>query len=189
MNLWRQVLDRLEQVVEKTEYDTWFAPTRFLARKGDTVDIGVPSQRYIEEVRERYGAQIRSILDEITLERVNLHFVADASDPMSAPAPPPPTTDFAPPVFNPRYRFDTFVVGNSNQLAYAASKSISENPSTSFNPLFIYGGAGLGKTHLIQAIGQQIRGANPRMKVVYMSARSEERRVGKECRSRWSPYH
>src|SRR5580765_392339 len=60
MNLWRQVLDRLEQVVEKTEYDTWFAPTRFLARKGDTVDIGVPSQRYIEEVRERYGAQIRS---------------------------------------------------------------------------------------------------------------------------------
>jgi chromosomal replication initiator protein len=172
MNLWRQVLDRLEQVVEKTEYDTWFAPTRFLARKGDTVDIGVPSQRYIEEVRERYGAQIRSILDEITLERVNLHFVADASDPMSAPAPPLPTTDFAPPVFNPRYRFDTFVVGNSNQLAYAASKSISENPSASFNPLFIYGGAGLGKTHLIQAIGQQIRGANPRMKVVYMSADS-----------------
>src|SRR5213078_2913849 len=146
--------------------------TRFLARKGDTVDIGVPSQRYIEEVRERYGAQIRSILDEITLERVNLHFVADASDPMSAPAPPPPTTDFAPPVFNPRYRFDTFVVGNSNQLAYAASKSISENPSASFNPLFIYGGAGLGKTHLIQAIGQQIRDRNPGIKLVYMSAES-----------------
>ena len=172
MNLWRQVLDRLEQVVERTEYDTWFAPTRFLARKGDTVDIGVPSQRFIEEVRDRYGPRIRSILDEISPERVNLHFVADASDPMGAPAPPPTTTDFAQPVFNPRYRFGSFVVGNSNQLAYAASKSISENPSGSFNPLFIYGGAGLGKTHLIQAIGQQLRDANPRMKVVYMSADS-----------------
>jgi chromosomal replication initiator protein len=171
MNLWRQVLDRLEQVVERTEYDTWFAPTRFLARKGDTVDIGVPSQRFIEEVRDRYGPRIRSILDEISPERVNLHFVADASDPMSAPA-PPTTIDFAQPVFNPRYRFGSFVVGNSNQLAYAASKSISENPSGSFNPLFIYGGAGLGKTHLIQAIGQQLRDANPRMKVVYMSADS-----------------
>src|SRR5258708_13834896 len=169
MNLWRQVLDRLEQVVERTEYDSWFARTRFLARKGDTVDIGVPSQRFIEEVRDRYGPRIRSILDEISPERVNLHFVADASDPMSAPA-PPTTTDFAQPVFNPRYRFGSFVVGNSNQLAYAASKSIAENPSGSFNPLFIYGGAGLRKTHLIPAIGPQARAQRPEMKVVYLSA-------------------
>src|SRR5258708_13193266 len=168
MNLWRQVLDRLEQVVERTEYDTWFAPTRFLARKGDTVDIGVPSQRFIEEVRDRYGPRIRFILDEISPERVNLHFVADASDPMSAPA-PPTTTDFAQPVFNPRYRFGSFVVGNSNQLAYAASKSISENPSGSFNPLFIYGGAGLGKTHLIQPNGHPPPHAHPPLKVVYIS--------------------
>jgi len=73
-------------------------------------------------------------------------------------------------LFNPRYRFDTFVVGNSNQLAYAASLSIAENPSGSFNPLFIYGGAGLGKTHQIQAVGQQIRERNPEKKVVYISA-------------------
>jgi chromosomal replication initiator protein len=163
----------LQQVVERTEYETWFAPTRFLARKGDMVDVGVPSQRFIEEVRERYGPQIRSILDDISPERVNLHFVADAAEPMSATAaPPPPTADFPLPIFNPRYRFNSFVVGSSNQLAYAASKAISENPSGSFNPLFIYGGAGLGKTHLIQAIGQQIHHANPRMKVVYMSADS-----------------
>jgi chromosomal replication initiator protein len=173
MNVWRQVLDRLEQVVDRTEYDTWFAPTRFLARKGETVDVGVPSQRFIEEVRERYGPQIRSILDEISPERVHLHFVADANEPMnSTPFPPAPTTDFAPPVFSPRYRFDTFVVGSSNQLAYAASKSIADNLSGSFNPLFIYGGAGLGKTHLIQAIGQQLREVSPRLKVVYMSADS-----------------
>jgi chromosomal replication initiator protein len=172
MNLWRQVLDRLEQVVERTEYDTWFAPTRFLARKADTVDVGVPSQLFIEEIRDRYGPRIRSVLDEISPERVNLRFIADAVDPMSAPPPPSPTTDFSAPLFNPRYRFDSFVVGNSNQLAYAASKSITETRSGSYNPLFIYGGAGLGKTHLIQAIGQQLRNANPGMKVVYMSADS-----------------
>src|SRR5258708_13589485 len=148
MNLWRQVLDRLEQVVERTEYDTWFAPTRFLARKGDTVDVGVPSQLFIEEVRDRYGPRIRSVLDEISPERVNLRFIADAVDPMSAPAPPSPTTDFLPPLFNPRYRFDSFVVGNSNQLAYPASKSITETRRSSANPPFIYGGAGPTQPHL-----------------------------------------
>ncbi len=175
MNVWRQVLDRLEQVVEKTEYDTWFAPTRFLARKGDTVDVGVPSQQFIEEIRERYGAQIRLILDNVSHGRINLQFIADAdSEPdgtlFSPPAPPP--SDFSPPRFGTRYRFDTFVVGSSNQLAHAASKASAENPGGAYNPLFIYGGAGLGKTHLIQAIGQELLESNPALKVVYMSADS-----------------
>lgn len=174
MNIWLEVLDRLEQVVDRTEYETWFAPTRFLAQKGDTIDVGVPSQRFIDEVRQRYGAQLRSILDDVSFERLNLHFVADATAGSSFPplpaAPPPP--EFSAPIFNPRYRFEAFVVGNSNQLAFAGAKAIAENPSGSFNPLFIYGGAGLGKTHLIQAIGQQIRDINPRMKVIYMSADS-----------------
>ena len=73
----------------------------------------------------------------------------------------PPKDELPAAIFNPRYRFESFVVGSSNQLAYAASKSIAENPSGSFNPLFIYGGAGLGKTHLIQAIGQQMRESRP----------------------------
>jgi chromosomal replication initiator protein len=175
MNVWRQILDRLEQVVDRTEYEAWLAPTRFLAQKGDTLDIGVPSQRAIEEIRERYGQRIRSLLDELSPERLKIQFVPDSAesfDPMSAPAPPALTTDFVAPVFNRSYRFDTFVVGSSNQLAYAASKSIAENPSGSFNPLFIYGGAGLGKTHLIQAIGQAILERDPKLKVVYMSADS-----------------
>ena len=175
MNVWREVLDRLEQVIDRSEYDAWFAPTRFLARKGDTIDVGVPSQRFIEEVRDRYGAQLRSILDEVSSERLSLHFVADASsggadDEIILPPAVHVAPDFLKPILNPRYRFETFVVGNSNQLAYAGAKSIAENPSASFNPLFIYGGAGLGKTHLIQAIGQQIRDRNPGIKLVYMSA-------------------
>jgi chromosomal replication initiator protein len=150
MNIWKQVLSRLEQVIERTEYVNWFAPTRFLAQRGEIIDVSVPSQRFVDEIRDRFGNQIRSALLEISREES-----------------PPPAA-----VFNPRYRFATFVVGNSNQLAHAASLSIAENPSGSFNPLFIYGGAGLGKTHLIQAIGQQIKIKSPGMKLVYMSADS-----------------
>ncbi len=172
MNLWTQVLDRLEQTVDRTEYENWFASTRFLAQRGDTIDVSVPSQRYVEEIRERFGPRIRSILDDISLDRLNLHLVADASASPSVPLdlPPTPPVDLPQSIFNPRYRFETFVVGKSNELAFAASKSISENPSGSFNPLFIYGGAGLGKTHLIQAVAQQIRERNPTFKVIYMSA-------------------
>jgi chromosomal replication initiator protein len=172
MNLWKQVLDRLEQTVDRTEYENWFASTRFLAQRGDTIDVSVPSQKYVEEIRERFGPRIRSILDDISLDRLNLHLVADASDSPIVPLdlPPTPPVDLPQSTFNPRYRFETFVVGKSNELAFAASKSISENPSGSFNPLFIYGGAGLGKTHLIQAVAQQIRERNPTFKVIYMSA-------------------
>src|SRR5512142_2539401 len=173
MNVWKQVLARLEQVIDRTEYVTWFAPTRFSAQKGDTVDVAVPSQRFIDEIRERFGPQIRSILTEVSPERLQVHFLID---PDATPiddipvAAAPPRDDLPAAVFNPRYRFETFVVGKSNELAWSASKSIAENPSGSFNPLFIYGGAGLGKTHLIQAIGQQIRKSNANAKVVYMSA-------------------
>ena len=171
MSTWNQVLARIEQVVDRTEYETWLAPTRFVGQKGDTLDVAVPSQRYVDEIRERFGARIRGVLNEITPERVQVHFVVDSTvrDDLGMQL-PPSKEEIPAAVFNPRYRFDTFVVGGSNQLAYAASKSIAENPSGSFNPLFIYGGAGLGKTHLIQAIGHQVRELRPNLKVAYMSA-------------------
>ena len=174
MNLWNQVLDRLEEIIDKREYQTWFRPTSFLAAKGETIDVRVPDETFIDTISGRYSQQIRSILNELSADRMRIQFVSDNSptaiDPSRVTAPAP--VDLPVSVFNPRYRFSTFVVGSSNQLAYAASLSIAENPSGSFNPLFIYGGAGLGKTHLIQAIGQQLRAAHPQMKVVYMSADS-----------------
>jgi chromosomal replication initiator protein len=172
MSTWSQVLSRIEQIVDRTEYDTWLAPTRFMGQKGETLDIGVPSQRYVDEIRERFGAQIRGLLNEVSPERVQINFVIDPTVPDIAPQFVPPKDELPAATFNRRYRFDSFVVGNSNQLAYAASKSIAENPSGSFNPLFIYGGAGLGKTHLIQAIGQQIRESRSNLKIAYMSADS-----------------
>src|SRR4051812_15125073 len=174
MNLWKQVLDRLEQTIDRTQFETWFAPTRFLAQKGDTIDVSVPSQRFVSEIRQNYAQQIRAILDEMSTDHLNLHLVADTegNSEMNIPLGPPPSAELPLSIFNPRYRFETFVVGKSNELAFAASKSIAENPAGSFNPLFIYGGAGLGKTHLIQAIGQQLRDSTAGTKVVYMSADS-----------------
>ena len=174
MNLWNEVLLRLEQTVDRSEYETWFAPTTFLAARGDTIEVRVPDERFVDAISDRYSPQIRSILSQLAADRTKIHFVADASAHQQTPAGAAPTPAVEPPtaLFNPRYRFNTFVVGNSNQLAYAASLSIAEKPSGSFNPLFIYGGAGLGKTHLIQAIGQQMKQHNPALKVVYMSADS-----------------
>ena len=175
MNIWKQVLTRLEQVVDRPEYVSWFSPTRFLSQRGDIIEVSVPSQRFVDEIRDRFGNQIRTALTDISPDKVQIQFVVqgngEAENVSFAPA-APPRDELPPATFNPRYRFSTFVVGNSNQLAYAASLSIAENPSGSFNPLFIYGGAGLGKTHLIQAIGQQIKNQSPNMKVVYMSADS-----------------
>jgi chromosomal replication initiator protein len=174
MNVWKQVLSRVEQVVDRTDYDNWFATTRFVAQKGDTLDIAVPTQRHIDEIRERYGTQIRSALNEISPERLQIHFVVEGNglDDISSSMTPPPVREDHLPIstFNPRYRFEAFVMGKSNELAYAAAKSIAENPSGSFNPLFIYGGAGLGKTHLIQAIGNQILQHNPAAKIRYIHA-------------------
>jgi chromosomal replication initiator protein len=172
MNVWKQVLSRVEQLVDRSDYENWFASTRFVAQKGDTMDIAVPSQRHIDEIRERYGPQIRSALNEISPERIEIHFLIDSGTREDTLQPVQSREEIPTAQFNPRYRFESFVAGKSNELAYAAAKSISENPSGSFNPLFIYGGAGLGKTHLIQAIGQQIREIFPRRKVAYMSADS-----------------
>jgi chromosomal replication initiator protein len=175
-NLWSQVLHELERNVPSSEFEDWLRPTFLLARKGDTLDVRVPDRRTMDQITLRYGSDIRKILDEIASPRMKVHFVTDAasSAPEETSSPPDEKSslDLPQSIFNPRYTFDTFVVGGSNQLAYAASQSIAENPSGSFNPLFIYGGAGLGKTHLIQAIGQRIRRAHPKMKVVYMSADS-----------------
>ncbi len=175
MNLWNQVLERLEQRIGRSEYNTWFQPTAFLGEKGETLDVRVPDGTFVDQISERYTHQIRSILQELGSDRIKVHFVPDQASGESRayqPPPAPPETDLPLAVFNPRYTFGTFVVGNSNQLAYAASLSIAENPSGSFNPLFIYGGAGLGKTHLIQAIGQQLKRSRPHFKIVYMSADS-----------------
>ncbi len=178
MNLWDQVLRQLQADIPGVEYDAWLRDTELLAQKGEKLEVRVPTDRTAVEISNRFGTRIREVLNELASPRTFATFVADATSsptyqPERSPSHAPlQELDFVSSVFNPRYTFETFVQGPSNQLASAASRSIAENPSGSFNPLFIYGGAGLGKTHLIQAIGHQLREKHPTMKVVYMSADS-----------------
>jgi len=174
MSLWDRVLSRLEDSLDPAEFDTWFRPTSILAEKSGNLDIRVPDERFVEVISYRYIGDIRSILDDVADEPTTIHLIPDSSS--GAQEHPSSSGSMGAEVvsarFNPRYRFETFVVGNSNQLAYAASLSTAENPSGSYNPLFIYGGAGLGKTHLIQAIGHKIQEIDSSRRVVYMSADS-----------------
>src|SRR6266581_3489142 len=100
MNLWKQVLNRLEHEIDRGQFETWFAPTRFLAQKGETIDVGLPSQKCVEGIRDRYRSQIRNILDELGDDPVKIHFVADAD--ILSTAPPtsqPPVSDLPASIF------------------------------------------------------------------------------------------
>src|SRR5437763_1434904 len=117
MNLWKQVLDRLEQTIDRTQFETWFAPTRFLAQKGDTIDVGVPSQRFVSEIRQNYAQQIRSILDEMSTDHLNLHLVADTElgGELNVPVGPPPTAAEEPVAgVNARYHTQKHIVFTSD---------------------------------------------------------------------------
>src|SRR5260370_27157476 len=108
MNIWKQVLDRLEQDIDRTEYVTWFAPTRFLAQKRDTLDVSVPSQRFVDAIRERYSQQLRNILGDVATDRLNLRFITDAVTAFDLSPVPISTATEVPistSIFNPWYRF------------------------------------------------------------------------------------
>ena len=136
--------------------------------------VQVPNSRFAAWIPETFGA----LLDEaLQLEEVagrRLRFVPRVEDSRAATADdsPSPVARAASPLatLNPRYTFDSFVVGSSNQFAHAAARAVAEAPSKAYNPLFVYGGVGLGKTHLLHAIGNAVAAANPAFSIVYLSA-------------------
>ncbi len=181
MNLWDEILQKIESKVNRHSFNTWFRPTRLLFESGSTVSVLVPNTHFRDWLNKHYSGVIHESLDEIHRPEIEVVFETDppkdeASDqPAAGPElQQPPKTQPVPthpaPVLNPRYRFDSFVVGTSNQFAHAAARAVAETPSKAYNPLFIYGGVGLGKTHLLHAIGCQILEQTPAVKLVYISA-------------------
>ena len=181
MNLWDEILQKIESKVNRHSFNTWFRPTRLLIESGSTVSVLVPNTHFRDWLNKHYSGVIHESLDEIHRPEIEVVFETDspkdeASDlPAAGPGfQQPPNTQPVPthpaPVLNPRYRFDSFVVGTSNQFAHAAARAVAETPSKAYNPLFIYGGVGLGKTHLLHAIGCQILEQTPAVKLVYISA-------------------
>ncbi|HXW57001.1 MAG TPA: chromosomal replication initiator protein DnaA [Candidatus Cybelea sp.] len=174
MTLWDKILQHTERRVNPHSFATWFRPTRQESADGDRLVIRVPTRLFSKRLKETYGELLKAVLAEIGQPQLALDFICAEVEPAPAGTPVSQQArldfDSATSQLNPRYTFDTFVVGASNQFAHAAAKAVAEQPSKSYNPLFLYGGVGLGKTHLMQAIGHDLKRRNPALRLTYISA-------------------
>ena len=178
-NLWDACLRRLEQEIPAQQFNTWIRPLAPEAGDAsDTLVLTAPNRFVLELVRERFAARIERLAAETSGRPLGLRLVlarvAEVA-PVRAQAPTPPRGVEAPTVqerarLNPAFTFDSFVTGKANQLARAAALQVAENPGVSYNPLFVYGGVGLGKTHLVQAIGNQLADQKPQARIRYTHA-------------------
>jgi len=178
-NLWDRVLSRVETKVNRHTFYTWFKPTAFLADEGASLRVRVPNGLFRDWLTKHHSTVLNEAMTELGRSGTIVAFVTDEGPPDPAPALPVLTAadiegtarDDAPTgSLAPRYSFDTFVVGPSNQFAHAACRAVAEAPSRSYNPLFIYGGVGLGKTHLMHAIGHYVLNHLPSLKLTYISS-------------------
>jgi len=173
-NLWNQALDILETELSKPSFETWLKNTELIAIKKNKAFISVPNEFAKDWLESRYHHLIKGTLELILKEDMLLTFVLP-NEKGSIPIKEENTTNkqdnYPLPVhLNPKYTFDSFVIGNSNRFAHAASLAVAESPAKAYNPLFIYGGVGLGKTHLMHAIGHYVLSNFPNHKVEYFSS-------------------
>ena len=175
---WDKFLEHVKARVSINTFTTWFQPTRLHRSEGETLYIQIPSAVFRQVLTRTYGDIIKAVFHEIGTPNVKVQYVCGEDEQgQAATAAAPAKTGQAKLDFessdhqlNPRYTFDTFVVGKSNEFAHAASRAVAEQPSKAYNPLFLYGGVGMGKTHLMHAIGHTIKKRNPAMRLSYVSA-------------------
>ena len=177
--LWQETLEKLKSELSKPSFETWLSSTRLLHIDGDTLIISVPNEFAKDWLESRYAPLIRSSVQSVLGHSVSLRFIIPSpngsygEDPILSTPITPITSlqnEIIPNSLNTKYTFDTFVIGNSNRFAHAASLAVAESPAKSYNPLFIYGGVGLGKTHLMHAIGHHVLQRSPSTKVLYVSS-------------------
>jgi chromosomal replication initiator protein len=176
-NLWDACLRRLEQELPAQQFNTWIRPLApEVGEAADTLVLAAPNRFVLELVRERFAARIERLATETSGRELGLRLVlARAVEAAARAVPVAPRTPEIPSNLerarlNPAFSFDSFVTGKANQLARAAAMQVAENPGVSYNPLFVYGGVGLGKTHLVQAIGNQLADHRPQARIRYIHA-------------------
>src|SRR5690348_11093973 len=186
-NPWLRVLDALEKKINRHSYDTWLKPTKYSHSTGPVLFVRVPTAEF-RHVGDKYADLIQEALDNLNMDCHDVQFVTPEDDPAATPVRHDGGLS-APPVsigahagsqsrfdwdgaaqLQPRYTFDAFVIGSGNQFAHAACQAVSQRPSKAYNPLFLYGGVGMGKTHLMQAIGHEIKRMMPQSSICYVSS-------------------
>ncbi len=170
MNIWSTVLETLKKRVSPQAYNDWLRPTYEISQDDKQVRVKVPNDRFREHIKDQYIPLIEDILAQRDLQHIRIDFVTD-SVPTQLTLHQEEKKDEIPvrPPLNPRYSFEEFVAGPFNQFAHAAAQAVAFNLSRAYNPLFIYGGSGLGKTHLLHAIGWTAFNSNPKMRLIYIS--------------------
>jgi chromosomal replication initiator protein len=190
-NPWVRVLDALEKKVNRNSYETWLKPTRYDHAQGAVLFVRVPNPEFCH-IGERYGDLISEAMENLGMEFLDVEFVteeepqskgkavqadkahnespASLEKPVASPAQQQRFDWDGAAQLNPKYTFDDFVTGAGNQFAHAAALAVGERPSKAYNPLFLYGGVGMGKTHLMQAIGHEIKKRQPEKSICYVSS-------------------
>jgi chromosomal replication initiator protein len=179
MNLWEQVLERVEPKLNAQVFDTWLKPTQQISMSEGTLEVAVPSAFFAEWISNNYLPILRASLSEVYSGDLAIRFRASPAREEARGPGRPPADRFlrrnpilqTPPMagLSPKYTFDTFVVSSSNQFAHAAAKAVAEQPGMHYNPLYIYGGVGLGKTHLMHAIGNHLARSRPDLRQRYLT--------------------
>src|SRR6516225_4804903 len=192
-NPWVLVLGALEKKINRHSYETWLKPTRFSHSEGPTLFVRVPNPDFCH-IGEKYGDLISEAIENLGMEYQDVEFVTDpeqrakkdaraaekeaAESVADASVPTDGTASGRQSRFdwdgaaqlNSKYTFDAFVIGSGNQFAHAAAQAVAERPSKAYNPLFLYGGVGMGKTHLMQAIGHEVKRRQPQSAICYISS-------------------
>jgi len=166
--LWENFLNQIKEKTSFQIYESWFKPLRLIAVSPSAISIEAPSVFFLDWVKSNYLDIIKEVFNSLTKSPVDIQFTAkqDAEDKKDFSCP----VSAVPKNINSKYIFNNFVVGSSNQFAHAACLAVANHPGRTYNPLFVYGGVGLGKTHLLHAIVHQGMSKNVRAKICYLSA-------------------
>jgi chromosomal replication initiator protein len=185
--LWARTLDVMQEKISRPSFETWLKSTKAIDMQEDMLIISAPNDFSKERLQSHYDDLIRDTLEEISGTPIRVRFISPSAHKKKEASQMSPSTEeekereeeeeeieeseqSAKGRLNPRYTFDTFVIGSGNRFAHAASLAVAETPAKAYNPLFIYGGVGLGKTHLMHAIGHYVLGHTPSSRVVYLSS-------------------
>nr|WP_216671651.1 chromosomal replication initiator protein DnaA [Saccharibacillus qingshengii] len=177
--MWQQILSIIQTKLSKPSFDTWFKATEVIQLTQGALTVSAPTTFAVEWLESRYTKLVAQVAFDVLGRNVTVRFVIEEpgheEESLQKQSTPPPTpvqvsVEANTNMLNPKYTFDTFVIGSGNRFAHAASLAVAEAPAKAYNPLFLYGGVGLGKTHLMHAIGHYILQHNPSSRVVYISS-------------------